>query len=155
MSHVICYANLAITDLDVLRQVAEEVGMELVEATTYKWYGSWVNDYSKEDAAYKLGIQPEQYGKCDGWKLKLKNNPGAYEIGLHKNPNGPGYVLVYDFYGVHGQALKKAIGGSGENVKQAYVAELTKKQLKAKGFKVVEDKKLENGKQRVRLQRMG
>lgn len=154
MSHVICYANLAVTALDVLRSVAEEVGLELVEATTYKWYGSWVNDYSKEDAAYKLGIKPEQYGKCDGWKLRLKNNPNAYEIGLHKNPNGPGYVLVYDFYGAQGGALKQAIGGSGEKIKQAYVAALTKKQLKAKGFRVVEDKKLDNGKQRIRLQRM-
>ena len=142
---------MVITDLDVLRQVGAELGLELVEDTTYKWYGRWVKDYNADDAAYKHGISPENYGKCDGWKLRIKDNPSAYEIGLHKNPNGEGFVLVYDFYGTPGHALREKIGEKGEKIKQGYSLALAKKHLTKKGFKVVGQQTTEDGK-KVRLQ---
>ena len=154
MSHVVAYPGLVVTDLKVLAEVAEELGLELVQAQTYKWFGSWVKDYHKDDAAYKLGIDPEKYGHCDGYKLKIKGDNSAYEIGLHKDPAGSeGYVLVYDFYGHQGQALRNKIGMKGEKIKQGYTLALAKKQMQKKGFRVTGQKTLENGKVQLKMQR--
>lgn len=153
MSHVVAYPSLVITDLDVLAQVAESIGLKLVEGTTYKWYGRWMNDFHAGDAAYKLGIKPSDYGKCDGFKLVIPGDPSAYEIGLHKDPAGSdGYVLVYDFFGP-GQKLKELIGEKGEQLKQNYTLALSEKQMKAKGFRVAEKKALPNGKVMLKMQR--
>lgn len=155
MSHVTCYPGLVITDLNVLKEVGAELGLELVEAKTYKWYGRWMNDYSAEDAAYKLGIPTEDYGKATGgYKLKLKDNNHAYEIGLHKDPAGSGgFVLVYDFFGGQGKALQNVIGEKGEKIKQAYSLALAKKKMVQKGFRVTGQKTLDNGKIQLKMQR--
>ncbi len=130
------------------------MGLEMVEAQTYHWYGRWMNDWHTDEAAYKLGIKPEDYGKCNGgFKLKLKDDNNAYEIGVHKHPGGEGYCLVYDLYGHKGKALQNVIGDKGQNIKQGYSLALTKKVMSKKGFRVVETKKLDNGKIQLKMQK--
>jgi hypothetical protein len=153
MSHVVS-VDLIIKDLDVLREVADSIGLELVEATTYNWYSTWVRDYHKEDAAYKHGIKPEDYGKCDGWKLKIKGGSSSdYEIGLHKTAGDEGFTLVYDFYG-SGRKLKEILGEQGEHLKQNYALRVAEKSLKKKDMRAVgEPELLPDGRMRLVMKR--
>lgn len=135
MSHVTAI-ELEVTDLDSIEKAAEECGLKLVrDQTTFKWYGQWVNDYNSPDAAYKQGIDPKDYGKCDHALVIPGAGTSQYEIGLVKNKDGPGYKIAYDFYGT-GQNLKKLIGEAGEKIKQSYVKHKTIKELAKKGFKL-------------------
>ncbi len=109
MSHV-ASVELIVHDLDALAVAAEKCGMKLVQdQKTYKWYGKWVQDYNDKDAAYKLGIDPDDYGKCEH-AIVVPGDKSAYEIGVVKNPKGEGYVLVYDFWGP-GQKIVDRVGG--------------------------------------------
>jgi hypothetical protein len=109
MSHV-AKIDLVISDLDCLEKACAECGLILNRGqTNYRWYGSWQNDYSAEDAAYKHGIKPEDYGKCSH-AISVPGNSSAYEVGVVKNPDGEGWVLIWDFYsGGHG--LQQLLGG--------------------------------------------
>lgn len=143
MSHV-ASIELEITDLAALAAAADELGLEFVEGKkTYRWYGRWVQDYHGEDAAYKHGIDPKDYGKCDH-VLRLKDKPEAYEVGVVRQGNK--YVLIYDFYGP-GHWLREKLGASGEKLLQPYAKHVAVNKLTKKGFKVhtvtqTEDNKL-------------
>lgn len=110
MSHVVG-VDYVVDDLDALEKACRDVGCELrYGQRSYNWYGKWVNDYDADDAAYnKIGIKPEDYGKCEH-AISVTGNKEAYEVGLVKNPNGPGWKLIYDFYGEHGRDLCDKIG---------------------------------------------
>jgi hypothetical protein len=134
MSHVAC-VDIVIKDLEALKIACERLGWQLVKgAKTYEWYGRWVNDYDKADAAYKHGVKTEDYGKCDH-KIKI---PGVkYEIGLMEQPD-KSYKAIFDFYS---HELKEAVGGqSCPKLKQLYGVEKTKLECIKKGFKVAEQK---------------
>jgi hypothetical protein len=109
MSHVATVAPV-IKNLDALERACEELGLVLKRGQrTHKWYGTWVQDYNAEDAAYRHGIRPEDYGKCEH-AIGVKDNPDAYEIGLVPNPQGEGYKMAFDFW-AGGRGLIDKIGG--------------------------------------------
>lgn len=149
MSHVSCI-DVVIKDLDSLQSTAKELGLEFIEnQKTYMWFGKWVKDYHSADAAYKHGIDPNNYGKCEH-VLKIKGDNTAYEIGVVKKADGT-YSLIWDFWGPQGDKLRKIIGNKGEKLLQGYSKEVAVKQLAKKGFKVQKVEKLENGKLKVVL----
>jgi hypothetical protein len=149
MSHVSC-VNVEIKDLNALKRAAEELGLEFVEGQkTYKWYGVWVNDYHKEDAAYRHGIDPKDYGKCEH-ALRIPGDKTAYEVGVVKVADGT-FKLIWDFYGGPGGKLRKLIGNKGELLLQGYSKEVATKTLAKKGFKVLKTEKLSNGQLKVVL----
>lgn len=116
MSHVASVPKLNITDLKALASACAELGLEFVQnQKTWKWYGTWVNDYAAENAAYKLGIKPEDYGKSEH-AIKLPDC--SYEIGVVRNNKGE-LTLAYDFWG-EGRKLKAAIGEGCEKLVQHY-----------------------------------
>lgn len=85
----------------------------------YAWFGKWVGDYSKEDAAYKLGIDPEDYGKCEH---AIRVEGSSYEIGVMKRKDGNGYSLVWDFFAT-GRNINKVIGDGAEKLMTEYSRE--------------------------------
>lgn len=119
MSHVVSIKT-ELRDLAAVKAACAELGLLFKEnQKTIRWFGKWVNDYSQEDAAYKLGIKTEQYGTCD----HAIEVPGSgYDIGLLHNPETDGYKLYFDFYGNHGHRIQAAIGKNGEKFLSYYAA---------------------------------
>lgn len=117
MSHVVSFA-IEIHDLESAKKACAELGLVFKEGQKkYEWYGRWVNDYDAADAAYKFGLKPEDYGKCD----HAIGVPGSnYEIGLVHNQETGGFKVIFDFYGTHGRAIQHAIGTNGEKLIQYY-----------------------------------
>lgn len=113
---------------------------------TYRWYGQWVNDYSRSNAAYLNGIKTEDYGKCEHAVTlvdeKGEEIPGAYEIGLVKNPNGPGFLPIFDFF-AQSQNISRVVGGDDmRKLMQEYVLQVAERhpkiqQMKRQGYKAV------------------
>lgn len=139
MSHV-ADLDLIITDLDALEAAAESAGYELVRgATTYKWFGRFLNDWSDSSRAAALrGIPSELFGKCSH-KLRRKGVPDGseYEIGLTEVPGRPGLTPIYDSYG-GGKRIEEAFGGVGmPKLKQNYAAHVSAKQLRRQGYRAV------------------
>ncbi len=143
MSHVV--AGEVLIDpkhLDCLvAAIAEIPGLHFREnQKEFKWFGSWVNDYDAKDAAYKLGIKTEDYGKCDH---AISVDGSGYEIGLMKcndangNPTGK-YRLVYDFWGT-GKVIRDLVGSQSEGLCQRYGANVAAKLLKQKGYTVTKE----------------
>ena len=133
MSHVVSIKT-ELKDLKAVKAACAELGFTFNEnAKTWRWYGRWVNDYDKEDAAYKLGIKPEDYGKCDH-SISI---PGCgYDIGLMLNPETKGYRIVFDFYGSEGGKLRKAVGSTGEKLIQYYGIHKTTTLAQSRGHSV-------------------
>ncbi len=129
MSHV-ATVEIEIKDLDALKKACAELDLLFQEnKKTYRWYGQWVNDYSAADAAYKNGIDPKDYGKCDH-AIGLKTGKG-YEVGVVLK--GGKYVLVYDNW-QGGQGLEKVTGKGLSKLNQGYVKQVTRKSLLMKGY---------------------
>lgn len=134
MSHV-CSIDLDITDLTAFAAAVQRMGGEyLPNETKWHWYGRWVDDYSKTDAAYKHGIPPKRYGTCDAGVVRF---PGcAYDIGIYKHPTKPGvFVPVFDFY-KGGFGLVGKVGRDLQQLKAHYGCEVSKKKLRKRGYKV-------------------
>lgn len=128
MSHV-ATVDLQILDLDALKAACEEIGLIWKEGQkTYRWYQKWMNDYGKDDAAYKNGIKPEDYGKCEH-AIGTKSN--GYEIGVVKNPKGKGYVLIWDFFD---GTIEKAAGKQCDKLFKTYSKNVAVKQVKRLGY---------------------
>ena len=135
MSHVSC-VNMVIKDLNILQKVAAELGLAFMAGQkTFKWFGRWVKDYHDADAAYKNGIKPEDYGKCEH-ALAIPGNDKAYEIGVVKMEDGT-YRLVWDFFG-QSQTLVPLVGNKGEKLLQGYAKEVAVQALAKKGYKEVQ-----------------
>lgn len=125
MSHVVS-GSVIVTDLDLLRSVIGKHFPKLKwmeEQKTYQWFGSWQDDYSRSDAAYKNGIDVEDYGKCEH---ALRMDGVKYEIGIVKRKDGKGYSLVWDFYS-DGAKLSKYIGKGAEKLMIEYSKEYVNK----------------------------
>lgn len=151
MSHVTA-VKLIIDNLDALEKAAELIGCELVRGQkTWKWYGKWVNDYHGEDAAYRQGISPEDYGKCEH-AIRVKGNPNAYEIGLVKNPDGPGYIPLFDFW-AGGKGLQAVVGDGAGNLRREYALEVGMQEMQRKGFRTERLFNPETNKARMRAWR--
>lgn len=126
LSHVCTIECRFDDDPDLVRLACERLGWTFVEGQkTFQWFGKWMDDYSAEDAAYKLGIDPKDYGKCDH-AIKV---PGAsYEIGLVKQKDGT-LLPVWDFFSSGGLSGIRADNGVG-GFQQAYAVEKAKRELK-------------------------
>lgn len=100
MSHV-SRVEISIRNLEVLKRACGRVGFTFHEnATTFKWFGRWVNDYHANDAAYRHGVSPENYGHC---VHMIRVPEASYEIGVIESPKTPGeYFLLADFWGAGG-----------------------------------------------------
>ena len=128
MSHV-ATVDLVFKDLEALKKVCEDLGLIWKEnQKTYRWYGTWVRDYHAQDAAYKNGIDPKNYGKCEH---AIGTKANGYEIGVCKNPNGDGYVLVWDFYD---GTIEKVVGKQCHKLYQSYSKNVVMKKVKYKGY---------------------
>jgi hypothetical protein len=133
MSHV-ATVELEVKDLDALAKACEPLGLEFrLNQKTFRWYGRWVNDYSKADAAYKHGIKPEDYGKCLH-AIAVKGNDKAYEVGIIQKPDGT-FGLVWDFY-EGGYGLMELVGKDCGKLAQEYAAQVAMKQARKQGFQV-------------------
>lgn len=126
MSHVVGAADFPILDLECLAAAGKVCGLDFMTGQqTYKWFGKWQKDYHGADAAYKNGIQPENYGKCLH-ALKVAGQPNAYEVGVVANPKGPGYCLIWDNW-AKGHGLMQKIGQDGNKLRQNYAAMVLQK----------------------------
>lgn len=136
MSHVVSI-ELKITDLAALAKAADECSCELVrDVKHYKWFGRHVGDYP-----LPKGISMKDLGKCDHVIRVCDANRSTYEIGVKRLPDGS-YTLLYDFFaGGYGLmecvSADKAKQGLGKLL-QRYTAEVTRRQLRKQGFRVVE-----------------
>jgi hypothetical protein len=133
MSHVVSLKT-EFRDLKAVKAACAELGLVFKEnQKTIRWFGRWVNDYDKDDAAYKLGIDPKLYGTCD----HAIEVPGSdYDVGLIRNATTGGYKLYFDFYSTHGAAIQKAIGQNGERLLQSYAAAKLAMEANLKGYLV-------------------
>lgn len=102
-------------DLDALRMAAAMCGGEIVEQSTYHWYGTSLGDYPLpkgvtkdqlgKNAKYVFRIKPEEYAR-----FGIAPGTKVYELGLVEDPNNPGcYVPMYDYW-MGGYGLDKAVG---------------------------------------------
>jgi len=134
MSHVV-EMDVKVLDKELLIKAAVKCGLEVVERSSYKWFGTHVGDYPIPE-----GFTKEDLGKCD-FALSIPGNDKAYEIGVVKR-NGE-YKLLWDFW-QGGYGLQKQIGDNGDNLAQAYSNEVTKDELYSQGYQVSEET-LEDG----------
>ena len=134
MSHV---ATLDIRfkecELDCLERAVESLGLKLIRnQTSYRWYGRWVKDYHGTNAAYKNGIDPKDYGKCDH-VITIQGDNTSYEIGLVRMPDGS-YTLIWDFWG-SGEKITSMIGGQdGGKLKAEFSKQITIAQAQIDGY---------------------
>lgn len=151
MSHV-STLDVVIDDLDALKKACELVGLEFVEGQrTFRWYGRWMNDYAADDAAYKNGIKPEDYGKCEH-AIRIPGNSKAYEIGVARRADGK-LTLVWDFY-CGGFGLEEKIGKTGGLLRREYALQVGMKAMQKKGFKTSREVNTATGKPRMRAYRI-
>jgi hypothetical protein len=125
VSHI-TVIDIEIRDLDCLRQAAEALGLEFREnQKTFKWYGTSF----------------DQAGVCDH-AIGLHNNPEAYEVGVIRNPDKPGYQLKWDLYR-RGHGLQDKVGDKCAKLCQKYAEKVVMKGvagLKARGWSTVSSK---------------
>jgi len=141
MSHV-ADMGLEIHSLDALKEACKLLGLEFCEnQTTFRWYGQHVGDWP-----LPAGFKKQDMGKCLH-VIKIPNNSQAYQVGVAKNPLGPGYSLLWDFW-AGGYGLQEKIGANGILLKQAYTMARTKKELEKKGYRTLMKKK-QNGTMRL------
>jgi hypothetical protein len=128
MSHI-AKIELEINDLETLRQACKRLELNFVDnQTTYKWYGSWVNDTPLPE-----GITVADLGKCNH-AIRV---PGAqYEIGIVKRDQK--YVLLWDYWDRGG--LVDKLGKNAGRLKQAYTIERVRKEARLKGHRICEQK---------------
>jgi len=142
MSHV-ATVEIEVEDIDVLEEVCKENGWSLNRnQKTFKWYGKWVNDFHGDTAAYKHGIDPKNYGKCEH-AINVKK--GAYEIGVVKNAKGK-HVLIWDTWD---QNVEKSCGKNCHSLYESYSMKVATKKLKSKGYMLQSTKKNKQGEQEL------
>ena len=134
MSHI-ASVTLVVKDLDCLRAACTDLGLEFREGqTTYKWFGRWMNDYSAREAAVSNGFNPKEFGQSEH-AIGVPGDSRAYEVGVVKNPNGPGYTLLYDNW-QGGLGLEALIGKGADKLKQAYATRVATKEVQKRGYRV-------------------
>lgn len=118
MSHVVAIKT-ELFSIEAVKRTCKALGLVFKEnQKTIRWFGSWMNDYDRNDAAYKLGIDPSLYGTCDH---AIEVPGSAYDVGLLKNPKTGGYKLYFDFWSHNGHRIMEVIGGqTGDRFMQEY-----------------------------------
>lgn len=148
MSHVVTVGGIDVTDLEVLQLSGEALGMELVEKSTYKFYGRWVGDYPLPE-----GFSQKDLGKCD-YALRVKGaGPETYEVGVVKRRDGkPGYSLLFDFW-QGGFGLLEKIGENADKLKGEYKLQAAMKAARRQGFRTSRTVDSKTGKPMATLRR--
>lgn len=132
MSHVDTH-RLNIKDLNMMPAVAEALGGEYTECSTYRWWGRHVGDHPLPQ-----GFTVDDMGKCVG-KISF---PGCdWDVGIVPSRTNPGeYDAIYDFYGHQGKKLTEHVGPNCEKIKQQYSIAAVKATLARRGMKFTETK---------------
>lgn len=130
MSHV-AKMKVKVLSLDALKAAAKQLGLEFIkDQKQYKWFGKHVGDYPLPE-----GFSKADLGNCD-YALRIKDKPGAYEIGIVKNKNGkPGYTLLWDFW-AGGYGLESVVGKDGQKLGQEYAVQVGLRNRLAEGYQV-------------------
>ena len=132
MSHVVTI-ELEVKDLEALAKAARDLGAELVrDQKTFRWYGRWMNDYSADNAAYRQGISPKDYGKCDHI---IRHPKCSYDVGLIRQSNGS-YRVVADEWQAGG--LASVFGQGMQKLKQRYGVAVAARTMRKQGWQVTE-----------------
>lgn len=117
MSHVV-KMKVKVMNLEIMEKVCERMGGTFKRnQRSYKWFNRWVDDYSAEDAAYRQGVKPEDYGKC---LHAISFKDCQYEVGLIASQDGDGYELIYD---VWDKSLAVKMGVEAKAFEAAYAIE--------------------------------
>jgi hypothetical protein len=141
MSHVVSIQT-QVHDLNAVKAACQELGLTFKEnQKTIRWYGKWVDDYSRDDAAYKLGIPTDKYGTSDH---AIEVPGSSYDVGLLKDEKTGGYRLYFDFYANNGKVIQEAIGQNGQKFIQYYAAHKIAMESKLKGY-FIQHKNESNG----------
>ncbi len=150
MSHLVG-VDLDVVDLDALVEAVEgSCNLVKVDTQFYDWYGTFMADYHGDDAAYKLGIKPEDYGKCLFALVQADSPVGKaelaaraqgrhltheeamairalspcrtapYAVGVVAHPQKPGMYALLYDFWSGGHGLKAKVGESCNNIRQAY-----------------------------------
>jgi hypothetical protein len=131
MSHVVTIQT-EIKSLEALQRACQRMGWLLKpDQKTFAWYGRWVKDYHEADAAYRNGIKPEDYGKCD---MAIEVPGAKYEIGLLEREGK--FIPVWDGWGPGGLEHLSQEGMGG--FLQAYATEAARLEAIRQGFTVTE-----------------
>jgi len=132
VSHVVG-VELEISDLDAFAAAVEALGGEyLAGETRWRWYGCWVRDYHKGDAAYKHGVEPSRYGVADAGVARFSGCD--YDLGLYKHPTKEGVFLpVFDFFS-GGKGLVKKLGRNLEHLKTEYGLQVSESTMRSQGY---------------------
>lgn len=148
MSHVVTIGDIDVTDLEVLRLSGEAVGMELVEKSTYKFYGRVMGDFPLPE-----GFTAADIGKCE-YALRVKGaGPETYEVGIVKRRDGmPGYSLLFDFW-QGGFGLLDKIGENADKLKGEYKLQAAMKAARRQGFRTSRTVDQKTGKPMATLRR--
>jgi hypothetical protein len=126
-SHV-TKVDVQFKSLDAIRAAAEALGMDLLQKDTYRWWGRAVGDYPLPE-----GFSASDLGKCD-YALGVRGSADAFEAGLVLK-NGA-YHMLYDFYGMRGQKLIKAIGQDASKFKAEYALAAARQRAEQLGWMV-------------------
>lgn len=134
MSHV-ANVEMEIKDLEALEVACKKLGLTFIRGQKkYKWYGKFMDDWHTKDAAAQNGFDPETFGHCEH-VIKVPNSD--YEIGIVKNPNGTGYIPLFDKFGDHGKAIEDRLGGLQlTKLKNEYTVAVATRQLVRQGYRV-------------------
>ena len=117
MSHVALFntekGKPFITCLESVRLAAKNLGMDVFERNTYKWYGRHVGDWKLPPGwrAAEPGRNATLVLKPNAeTRKKLGIHDDCYELAVIEDKVNPGaYTIMYDFY-AGGHGLDKVIG---------------------------------------------
>lgn len=143
MSHVVSM-GLPIDNIEWLVEAAAELGLEVRDKTTFRWYGHHVGDYP-----LPTGFTKDDMGRCE-FALGIRGNYEAYEVGVVKRRDGkPGYDLLWDFWS-GGKGLQAAVGDGGGKLKAGYCNRVMENEAIRLGYRVGREV-LEDGTVRLRV----
>lgn len=138
MSHI-TEMELLVEDADCLKSAAVEIGLEVRDKRTYKWFGRYVGD-----STLPAGVDVSQLGTCE-FALGIPGDESAYEVGVVKRRDGLGYTLLYDYWGP-GRKMEAALGGrTGDRIRQEYALQVGIKDFKRQGLRVSRHRNEETG----------
>lgn len=153
MSHVTT-GDTCITNLGDVEAALRDLGVgELVKGqTSFRWYGRWMDDWSVDEAAVSRGWDPKTFGQCEhvirAPDIKVGNRTlKAYEVGLVRRPDGKGWDIMFDTYGLRGAELERVFGERLAGLKTAIGIASIRRVNPGKRIQVTKEK----GRTRVRV----
>jgi len=153
MSHMaIIDITIQEDQLDALELACQMRGIQLNRGQSdWRWFGSWMDDYHRQEAAYKHGIKPEEYGKCADHVITVPGNDTVYEIGVVRRRDGqPGWMLVYDFFN-NGNGMGEFVGNEACNLLREAFTEAVSRPVMAQKFNFQKGVNAKTGRTQLRF----